>query len=263
MDEEVKQNFWQKMTKGEKILAIVLAVGFLFVFYIALDANKYQATVHVIAGEGKVGVNPTTERLDFGDLSPGTSAIRSVDIENWTTISMYVAIVNFGSINALMEIKNAQISEVYFKYSDLCCDCGGDRLWFTVLLNEKTRHELSHRGDNFGLDVASSAYRGSGFDPENREGGYQSRGHNSLAERERPACRQAGLHNPQSYKIKRENARDERGRQFYGGRASPIRRRAWAHAYAREGPSADSIYGIYISLGGASAHELRIMNHEL
>ena len=68
------------MKRGEKILAVVLVIVFLFVFYIALDANKYQATVHVIEGEGKVGVNPTTERLDFGDLSPGTSAIRRVDI---------------------------------------------------------------------------------------------------------------------------------------------------------------------------------------
>jgi len=53
------------------------------------------------------------------------------------------------------------------------------------------------------------------------------------------------------------------GRQFYGGRASPIRRRAWAHAYAREGSSADSVYGIYLGLGGASARELRIMNYEI
>ena len=98
------------MKRGEKILAVALVIVFLFVFYIALDANKYQATVHVIEGEGKVGVNPTTERLDFGDLSPGTSAIRRVDIENGTTISMYVAIVNFGSINDLMTINKSSFT---------------------------------------------------------------------------------------------------------------------------------------------------------
>ena len=110
MDDEVKQNFWQKMKRGEKILAVVLVIVFLFVFYIALDANKYQATVHVIAGEGKVGVNPTTERLDFGDLSPGTSAIRRVDIENGTAIPMYVAVVNLGSINDLMKINKSSFT---------------------------------------------------------------------------------------------------------------------------------------------------------
>jgi len=110
MDDEVKQNFWQKMKRGEKILAVVLVIVFLFVFYIALDANKYQATVHVIEGEGKVGVNPTTERLDFGDLSPGTSAIRRVDIENGTAIPMYVAVVNLGSINDLMKINKSSFT---------------------------------------------------------------------------------------------------------------------------------------------------------
>ena len=98
------------MKRGEKILAVVLVIVFLFVFYIALDANKYQATVHVIEGEGKVGVNPTTERLDFGDLSPGTSAIRRVDIENGTAIPMYVAVVNLGSINDLMKINKSSFT---------------------------------------------------------------------------------------------------------------------------------------------------------
>lgn len=104
------QSWWQKLTRGEKILAIILTVVFLFVFYIALDANKYQATVHVIEGEGRVGVNPTTERLDFGDLSPGTSAIRRVDIENGTAIPMYVAVLNFGSINDLMKISKSSFT---------------------------------------------------------------------------------------------------------------------------------------------------------
>jgi len=104
MDDVIRQNFWQKMTTGEKILAIVLAVIFLFIFYIALDANKYTAQVLAIEGAGKVGVNPTTERLDFGDLSPGTSAVRRVEIENGTAIPMYVAVVRFGSINDLMKL---------------------------------------------------------------------------------------------------------------------------------------------------------------
>ena len=107
MEEEIKQNFWKRMTKSEKVLAILLIIVFLFVFYIALDANKYQAQVLVIEGEGKVGVNPTTERLDFGDLSPGTSAVRRVDIENGTGIPMYVAIARFGSINDLMKLNKS------------------------------------------------------------------------------------------------------------------------------------------------------------
>src|SRR3989344_4370858 len=110
MEEVTKQNWWKKLTRGEKIIAVIMAVVFIFIFYVALDANKYQATVPVIEGEGKVGVNPTTLRLDFGDLSPGTSAIRRVDIENGTAIPMYVAVVNFGSIYDLMKINKSSFT---------------------------------------------------------------------------------------------------------------------------------------------------------
>ena len=105
--DDVKRNFWQKMTIAEKLLAIILAVVFLFIFYIALDANKYSAQVIVIEGKGKVGVNPTTERLDFGDLSPGTSAVRRVDITNRTPVPVYVAVLRFGSINDLMKLNKS------------------------------------------------------------------------------------------------------------------------------------------------------------
>src|SRR3989344_9346822 len=74
------RGIWHRLTgeplkMWEKIVGVILALVFLFVFYVVLDANKYRATVHVIEGQGRVGVNPTTELLDFGDLSPGTSAV--------------------------------------------------------------------------------------------------------------------------------------------------------------------------------------------
>ena len=96
--------FWRRLSRGEKIVTIVMLVFFLGIFYITLDANKYRATVHVIEGEGKVGVNPTTEVLDFGDLSPGTSAVRRVDIQNGTPIPMWVAVVRTGNIAELMKL---------------------------------------------------------------------------------------------------------------------------------------------------------------
>lgn len=93
-----------KFTAFEKILAVLFGIIFLFVFYVTLDANKYEAQVRVIGEEGQVGVNPTTERLDFGDLSPGTSAVRRVEIQNGTSIPMYVAVIRFGSITDLMKL---------------------------------------------------------------------------------------------------------------------------------------------------------------
>ena len=98
------------LKKRDKILIGVLIVVFLFVFYVVLDANKYRAMVHVIEGEGKVGVNPTAEAIDFGDLSRGTSAVRRVDLKNGTFMPVYVMVFKTGGVSELM-----QIDQNYFK----------------------------------------------------------------------------------------------------------------------------------------------------
>jgi hypothetical protein len=110
MDEEIKSPGWwerktgEKLKLSEKIGGGIFLVVFLFVFYVTLDANKYAAQVRAIEGEGKVGVNPTTERLDFGDLSRGTSAVRTVSIQNNTFMPFFVATIKIGSIRSLMKL---------------------------------------------------------------------------------------------------------------------------------------------------------------
>ena len=93
----------QKLTLGEKIAAWVILITFLLVFYVTLDANKYAAQVRTIEGEGKVGVNPTTERLDFGDLSRGTSAVRTVTVKNDTFVPFFVSVIKLGAISDLIK----------------------------------------------------------------------------------------------------------------------------------------------------------------
>lgn len=113
MDDEVKieeplveDKKTGKLTLMEKILAGLFLLVFLFVFYVTLDANKYQAQALAIEGEGRVGVNPTTERLDFGDLSRGTQAVRTVTINNNTFIPFFVVIWRLGSISGLMKLED-------------------------------------------------------------------------------------------------------------------------------------------------------------
>lgn len=96
--------WWSDLKRWEKVVSVVCAVLVLFLFYVTLDANKYQAVVRVVEGEGRVGVNPTTERLDFGDLSRGTSAVRTVTIKNGTIMPMYVVMVKTGNIADLVDI---------------------------------------------------------------------------------------------------------------------------------------------------------------
>ena len=93
----------KKSSVWSKLVAIVLILIGAFLFYISLDANKYSAQVRVIEGAGKIGLNPTTERLDFGDLSPGASATRLVTIENATKIPMFVFTMRLGGITDLID----------------------------------------------------------------------------------------------------------------------------------------------------------------
>lgn len=88
----------------DKVLAGILIIIFLFIFYITLDANKYRAMVRVIEGEDRVGINPTSESLDFGDLSRGTAALRRVNLINGTPIPMFVIAIKTGGISDLMDI---------------------------------------------------------------------------------------------------------------------------------------------------------------
>ncbi len=101
--------WWEKTTGEplktyEKVIAVILIIVFLLVFYITLDANKFKATVHVVEGESVIGLNPTTEKLDFGDLSRGTSAVRRVEVKNDIPLSTYVVMVKTGSISSLIDI---------------------------------------------------------------------------------------------------------------------------------------------------------------
>ncbi len=105
-----KAGWWERKTgeklkRSEKVAGIAFLVIFLLVFYVTLDANKYGAVVRAIEGEGKVGINPTTERLDFGDLSRGTSAVRTVTVKNESAIPFFVTVVRIGEIRGLTKME--------------------------------------------------------------------------------------------------------------------------------------------------------------
>jgi di/tricarboxylate transporter len=104
-----KKGWWERKTGDklkihEKVLGVFFLIFFLFVFYVTLDANKYTAEVRVIEGQGKVGVNPTTEKLDFGDLSQGTRSVRMVTVNNSTPVPMFVSVIRLGSISSLTSL---------------------------------------------------------------------------------------------------------------------------------------------------------------
>ncbi len=96
---------------SDKVIGIILVIIFLFVFYVVLDANKYKMQVVVIDGEGKVGVNPTTELLDFGDMSRGTESVRTVTLNNGTFMPVYVLVWQTGRLSEIVKVTDRNSGE--------------------------------------------------------------------------------------------------------------------------------------------------------
>jgi len=96
---ENKNNWLKRIIYGVIVIIIVVAG-----VQIAI-ADKYQAQVQVIAGEKKVGVNPTTEMLDFGDLSADTSATRTVTLKAGG-MDTFVHITKVGAIGDLIKVSD-------------------------------------------------------------------------------------------------------------------------------------------------------------
>lgn len=80
---------------------IVIAVVFIVVQY--LNASRYDALVQVI-NEDRLGVNPTGEKLDFGDLPHDKDAVRRVDLQSSGNISSFVIVWKRGEIGDFMKI---------------------------------------------------------------------------------------------------------------------------------------------------------------
>lgn len=94
----------RKISKGKlvAIIIIVLIVWFGAVQY--MSAERYQAVVNVVEGDNKVGVNPTSERLDFGDLSRDTGSAKTVTLKNTGTRDKKIVVWKKGSIAELMAV---------------------------------------------------------------------------------------------------------------------------------------------------------------
>lgn len=102
-ENETEQNNKKPKIALKKIIWLIAAVlAFIVIVQIAV-ADKYKAQVLVIEGEKKVGVNPTDEKLDFGDLSADTSATRYVTL-NAGGASAFVSVLKFGSIAELIKL---------------------------------------------------------------------------------------------------------------------------------------------------------------
>jgi len=88
----------------KKILIVISVIILVFIVVQLVNASRYKMVVNVVDEEGVMGVNPTTERLDFGDLSRNGGMVRYVTLENGGKIPIYVAVLKLGGISDLVDV---------------------------------------------------------------------------------------------------------------------------------------------------------------
>jgi hypothetical protein len=92
------------MNLFKKILIVVTVVIFVFVIVEMVNAAKYKMMVNVVDGENVMGVNPTTENLDFGDLSRNNGMTRYITMKNGGGMSLFIVVWKFGNISDLVKV---------------------------------------------------------------------------------------------------------------------------------------------------------------
>src|SRR3989338_4115332 len=82
------------------VIAVLVGVALVIQY---INAEKYESLVQVME-EDKVGVNPRGERLDFGDLPRGKSAVQVVTLESSGNTPAYVMVWNRGEMGDFLKV---------------------------------------------------------------------------------------------------------------------------------------------------------------
>jgi len=103
---EVTQTEPEKTKRKWGVLRIIRWALLIIVLILTLvqfmGAAKYEALVQVI-NEDRIGVNPTAEKLDFGDLPRNKEAVRTVTLQSSGNTASYIFIWKRGDIAELMK----------------------------------------------------------------------------------------------------------------------------------------------------------------
>jgi len=86
------------------IVLVIAAIVVVFAVVQVINAAKYKMVVNVVEGENIMGVNPTTEKLDFGDLSRNNGMTRYITINNEGRLGIYVVVWKMGNMAGLVNV---------------------------------------------------------------------------------------------------------------------------------------------------------------
>ena len=93
----------KKPSKLRLVVWIIMTLIAVFLIVQYLNAARYDALVQVIE-EDRIGVNPTGERLDFGDLPRDKSAVRTITLQSKGNTGAYVIVWKRGAIADLLDV---------------------------------------------------------------------------------------------------------------------------------------------------------------
>ena len=88
---------------GKIVLWVAIVIMLTAVAIQYINAARYPALVQVI-NEDKIGVNPTGDALDFGDLPRNKSATRTVTLKSEGDTASFIIVWKFGAISDLMKV---------------------------------------------------------------------------------------------------------------------------------------------------------------
>lgn len=91
---------WNKVRIG---IWVVVMLILMFVAVQYLNASRYDALVQVIK-EDRIGVNPTGEKLDFGDLPRNKDAVRKVTLVSSGSVASFVIVWKYGAISDFLKV---------------------------------------------------------------------------------------------------------------------------------------------------------------
>lgn len=104
--EGIWRRIWPLNFKRAAVLFVIL-FGLLFITLEARSTDVISVQVVIISRTDFVAFNPTTERLDFGDMSRGSAQTRHLTLENNGSLPTRVSIILMGEVRDFISMSDA------------------------------------------------------------------------------------------------------------------------------------------------------------
>jgi hypothetical protein len=92
------------MKKWQIVLAIVIVILAVVVYFFARSSNIYSARAVTVKAGSPIGMAPFIDRIDFGDIPQGEAVTKTVVLTNSGDSSNTIKVYILGSISQLIDV---------------------------------------------------------------------------------------------------------------------------------------------------------------